>query len=176
MKNQFANLLFLLLMLACGRSEASPCEPKLNAEFWSEKESKIGGVDLTYTVCPNWFSEARVGVSYFADNEFLYKGATGSVRLQFGDVISPYVGLGLLAGYAEKTVDASADGLDNNNDGVIDEYGEKKTLSQASGFLYPEVGVALYAGSFGITLSARRFYGSSFSGNVIYSLGLAIDL
>ena len=176
MKNLLTICLFPLFIFACGHAVASSCERKTTAEFWAEKDLKIGGVDVTYTYCPSWFSEARAGVSYYADNEFLYQGITSSARLKYGEVISPYIGLGLLAGAAEKTVDASADGIDNNKNGVIDEPDEKRIIEQLSGFIYPEVGVALYAGSLGITLSARRYYGSAFSGNLIYSLGIVFEL
>ena len=176
MKNPLTICLFSLFIFACGHAVASSCERKTTAEFWAEKDLKIGGIDVTYTLCPSWFSETRLGVSYYADNEFLYQGVTSSARLKFGDVVSPYMGLGFLAGSAEKTVDVSADGIDNNKNGVIDESDEKITIEQLSGFIYPEVGVVFYAGSFGITLSARRYYGSAFSGNLIYSLGMVFEL
>lgn len=176
MKNPLAICIIPLFIFAYGHAAARSCERKTTAEFWAEKDIKIGGIDVTYTICPNWFSEARAGVSYYADNEFLYQGITSSVRLKYGEVISPYVGLGLLVGAAEKTVDASTDGIDNNKNGVIDESDEKKTISQFSGFIYPEVGVAFFAGSLGLTLSARRYYGSTFSGNLIYSLGIVFEL
>ena len=175
-KNLLTICLFPLFIFAYGYAVASSCERKAVAEFWAEKDLKIGGIDVTYTICPSWFSEIRGGVSYYADKEFLYQGIASSARFKYGEVISPYIGLGLLAGSAEKTVDASADGIDNNKNGVIDESDETKTLKQLSGFIYPEVGVALYAGSLGITLSARRYYGSAFSGNLIYSLGIVFEL
>lgn len=176
MKNSFPIWLFLLFILACSAATASPCESKTTAEFWAEEKSKVAGLDIAYTGCPNWFTGARVGASYYVDDEFLYKGVTGSLRLQYGDVVSPYVGLGLLLGFAEKEVDASADGLDNNQNGMVDEFNEKKTLSATSGFIYPEIGIALNTPGVGITLAVRRYYGSEFSGNLIYSVGIAFAL
>lgn len=176
MKNLPAICLFLFYISFCAHASANLCERKTTAEFWAEKDVKIAGIDVTYTLCPNLLSETRIGVTYYADDEFLYQGVTSSARLKFGDVISPYMGLGFLAGSAEKTVDASADGIDNNNDRVIDESGEKITIQQLSGFMYPEVGVAFHAGRLGITFSARRYYGSAFSGNLIYSFGMVFEL
>jgi hypothetical protein len=164
-------LILLTLFPAC--SHASPCKPQLEGAFWAEKDFRIAGLDVAYSTCPSWFSGVRVGASYFADERFAYEGVTSSVRLQVGESLSPFVGFGVLVGMARHEVDASTDGLDNNHNGQIDEPDETYLKSDFSAVLYPEVGIAWYTRVVGITLSARRYYSSTFSGNIIYSIGFS---
>lgn len=165
-----------LLAFCPSYSCASPCKPQLEGAFWAETDFRIAGLDTAYTVCPHWFSGVRVGASYFRDEKFAYTGVTGSLRMQFGEILSPFAGLGMLLGMASHEVDASNDGLDNNHNGQIDEPGETYVKSDFSAVLYPEVGVALYTRTIGLTLSARRYYSSTFSGNIIYSIGFSTPL
>ena len=167
-----------LLLLTCLPvvSNASPCKPQFEGAFWAERDLRIVGVDTAYSACPNWFSGVRVGASYFADRRFEYKGVTGSLRLQVGETLSPFAGVGMLVGMASHQADASTDHLDNNRNGQIDESGEMYMKQEFSAVLYPEVGIAWYTRVIGITLSARRYYSSTFSGNVIYSIGFSTPL
>ena len=166
----------ILLTLFPVYGYASSCGSQGEFALWTESDFKIVGADLAYDYCPNEFGSFRVGLSYFADSKSIYEGLTGAVRLQYGERLTPFVGLGALVGSVSRTMDASTDGVDNNQNGVIDEWGEQVTQSQVSGYLYPEVGMHWYAEDFGLTLSARRYYGTRFSGNYIYSLGLIIPL
>jgi hypothetical protein len=165
-----------LLTLSPVFSHAAPCKPQFEGAFWAERDLRIVGVDTAYTACPSAFSGLRVGVSYFADEKFEYKGVTGALRLQAGETLSPFVGVGMLLGIASHEVDASTDKLDNNRNGQIDEPGERSLQADFSAVLYPEVGIAWYTRVIGITLSARRYYSSTFSGNVIYSIGFSTPL
>ena len=169
-------LALLLLVVLPAYSYASPCKPQIEGAFWAEKDLRIVGLDTAYIACPNSFSAVRMGASYFADERFAYKGVTSSVRLRYGEYLSPFVGLGVLFGVASHEVDASKDGMDNNHNGQIDEPGEKYLKSDFSAVLYPEVGIAWYTRVIGITLSARRYYSSTFSGNIIYSIGFSTPL
>ncbi len=166
---------FILTLLAFlpAYSYASPCKSQFEGAFWAEKDLRIVGLDAAYIACPNSFSAVRMGASYFADERFEYKGVTSSVRLQYGETLSPFVGLGVLVGIASHEVDAAKDGLDNNRNGQIDEPGEKSLKADFSAVLYPEIGIAWYTRVIGITLSARRYYSSTFSGNIIYSIGFS---
>jgi hypothetical protein len=169
-------LVSLLLTFLPVLGYASPCKPQFEGAFWAEKDLRIVGLDAAYSACPSWFSGVRVGASYFADERFEYTGVTGSLRLQAGETLSPFVGLGMLVGRASHEVDASTDNLDNNRNGQIDEPGETYMKHEFSAVLYPEVGIAWYTRVIGITLSARRYYSSTFSGNIIYSLGFSHPL
>jgi hypothetical protein len=166
----------LVLTLFPALSFASPCKPQFEGAFWAEKDFRIVGLDAAYSACPSWFSGVRVGASYFADERFEYKGVTSSVRLQYGEYVSPFVGLGVLVGMASHQADAAQDKLDNDRNGQIDEPGETYMKHEFSAVLYPEVGIAWYTRVIGITLSARRYYSSTFSGNIIYSLGFSYPL
>lgn len=169
-------LVLLLLIFFTAHSHASPCKPQFEGAFWAEKDFRIVGVDAAYSMCPTWFSGVRMGASYFADERFEYKGVTSSVRLQYGETLSPFAGIGVLVGMNSHEVDASTDGLDNNRNGQIDESGEKSLKAEFSAVLYPEIGIAWYTRTIGITLSARRYYSSTFSGNIIYSIGFSTPL
>ena len=166
----------LLLTLLPTLGYASPCKPQFEGAFWAERDLRIVGLDAAYSACPSWFSGVRVGASYFADERFEYKGVTSSVRLQVGEHVSPFVGLGMLLGMASHQADATQDKLDNDRNGQVDEAGETYLKSEFSAVLYPEIGIAWYTRVIGITLSARRYYSSTFSGNVIYSIGFSTPL
>jgi hypothetical protein len=112
----------------------------------------------------------RVGFSWF-DHDDVYEGISGSARLRAGRVLSVFAGAGLLIGKADR--DVSDDGVDNDNDGTVDEYGEEET-HDLTAFVYPEAGVTLHGAGIGLTVSARRFYGEEFNGDVIYSAGITM--
>lgn len=148
----------------------------MEGAFWAERDFRIVGLDAAYSSCPNWFSGVRVGASYFADERFEYKGVTGSVRLQVGETLSPFAGVGMLLGMASHQADATQDRLDNDRNGQIDEPGETYMKQDFSAVLYSELGIAWYTRVVGITLSARRYYSSTFSGNIICSIGFSKPL
>lgn len=101
---------------------------------------------------------------------------TGSVRLQVGETLSPFVGVGMLLGMASHEADATQDRLGNDRNGRVDEPGETYMKQDFSAVLYPEMGLAWYTRVIGITFSARRYYSSTFSGNIIYSIGFSKPL
>ncbi len=149
------------------------CLPGTAVEVWSERDKNIIGIDALYRACETANVAMRYGVSYYADRRYLYEGIASSVRLFMNDVLSPYIGLGVLVGVGGRDVDVASDGLDNNGNGVVDESGEQERRLVASAFVYPEIGVAIYMNEVGVTVSAKRYFGSQFTGHVIYSLGLA---
>lgn len=166
----------LIFALAVTPATALACVPYGEGALWGEADSRVVGADLAYQTCAGRFGSLRMGLSYYADDKFIYKGVTGAARFSFGSTVAPFVGAGLLAGTAERDVDASQDGVDNNGNGYIDEPYEKDTEYEASGFLYPEAGVSVQVGGAGFTVSARRYYGAEFSGDLIYSVGIHVPL
>lgn len=148
------------------------CVPGAAAEVWAERDRNLGGIDAAYRRCEGNHVATRYGVSYYADQRFLYEGITSSVRFFMNDIVSPFVGIGVLAGVGGYDADASADGLDNNRDGRVDEPDESTRRLVASAFVYPELGVVVGGQGVGITLSAKRYYGTQFTGHIIYSVGL----
>lgn len=167
---------YLIAILAQSIGIAEACPSYVGTDLWAESESRIVGIDITYSDCLNSYSNFRYGLSYYANDEFLYQGVTGAFRLSYGGMVSPYVSAGLLAGTAERSVVAEEDGLDNDGDNFIDEPGEEETFRDSNFFLYPEIGVAIYSKKIGLSLSARRYYGSELTGNFIYSFGASIPM
>jgi hypothetical protein len=181
-RRRYCYLRLTLLMLLFGTlspahaSETKECDSHFAADLWSETDIRIAGIDLVGTACPSAHSMVRLGVSYYADDKFAYRGVTAGGRLYMGRVLSPYVGLGFLGGYAETEQSAHGDGVDNDGDGSVDESGENKAFRDTSVFAFPEIGVIFQPGRFGVTIAARRFYGREFNGDVIYSVGLSLAL
>lgn len=161
----------LLWVLCCLPGTAlANCDEHLTVEAWADDSGRIAGLEASVAACPHDYDEYRVGVSYFAYDD-LYEGVSGSARLRAGDVLSVFAGAGLLVGKAEE--EADDDGVDNDGDGTVDESGEEE-IHDLTAFVYPEVGLALHAAGVGLTVSARRFYGEEFSGDVIYSVGISM--
>ncbi len=167
-------MFILLLVVPClipTELIAGTCGAYTSLEMWAEQDIQLVGVDASLSRCLDRYIEVRGGLSYYADSEFLYKGVTGSWRFRFGRAVSPYVGVGVLAGFGEKEVEANNDGIDNDDDGFVDEADEEKTLYDASIYAYPEVGLEVMANGYGLMLSARKYYGREFDGNLIFSIG-----
>lgn len=175
-RRRLSSLALIASIALCGYVHADPCKPYTSVDFWAEEEDIIVGLDVAFSNCLSEFSNLRLGLSYFAHEDFVYEGITGSFRLQHGNTVSPFIGIGTLVGIAEKSVPATDDGIDNNGDGFIDEPGETVTQRKGNAFLYPEAGVAVYINGIGASLSARRYFGENFSGNIIHSLGISIKI
>lgn len=87
------------------------------------------------------------GLGFLASESFddLFVGANLGIRFSVGHVISPYVGMGVFAGYSKKNVGAEDDNEDNDDDGDVDEEGEEKeVIDNVIGSLYPEIGVHIW--------------------------------
>jgi hypothetical protein len=155
---------------------ADSCSPHTNFDLWADEEDAIAGMDVAYSNCLSEFSNFRFGLSYFSDDGVAYEGFTASFRLQHGDTIVPFFGIGALVGFSEDSVPATNDGIDNNGDGFIDEPGETVTQREGNAFFYPEAGIAFYVNGIGASLSARQYFGENLSGNIIHSLGISIRI
>lgn len=166
----------LLYVALCSTSQwvfAYECRSYVSGDLWAGKEVNLVGLDAAMTKCFGDFGEARFGLSYYANDEFLYQGMTASARARAGQAVSAYIGMGMLVGEAEKEVDASHDGVNNDGDQYIDEADETRTLYDANLFVYPEAGLEIFLGDFGIVVAAKKYYGVTFDGEMIYSIGIA---
>jgi hypothetical protein len=160
-----------LALLAFAGPAFAKCDARITLEAWADEDVRIAGLEASVVACPHDHDEYRVGLSYFAHDD-LYEGLSGSARLRAGDTLRVFAGAGLLIGKAER--DADDDSVDNDSDGAIDESGEQE-IHDLTAFVYPEIGISLNADSgAGLTLSARRFYGEEFNGDVIYSFGVSV--
>jgi hypothetical protein len=93
----------------------------------------------------DYFS-ARVGFETLASEtpHYFFGGFTGGARLALPWRLAPFVGMGGFIGWWEEEVQAEADLVDNDRDGSIDEFGERKeVIADGVIVLYPEVGVHL---------------------------------
>ncbi len=83
----------------------------------------------------------RASLMGMVNEDDWFTGADVGLRVQTPSRLAPFVGTGVYAGAARETVDASDDGIDNDDDGWVDENREKKKrFSGAFAAVYPEVG------------------------------------
>lgn len=164
----------LFLLTALWTLTAAACDDSMSGELWIGRDRPIAGADAAAVLCNSSVTAGRFGATYFVDPKNTYKGITGSIRLQVGHYFTPYVGIGGLFGEGEREVAADNDDVDNNLDGVVDEHGEKQTKYDFGIFAYPEAGVALCIGGVGLTVTARRFYGVDFNGELIVGAGISV--
>lgn len=83
----------------------------------------------------------RGSLAAYADTEEGYVGLDVGLRFQAPTRIAPFAGIGMFHGYSRTVQNAMFDGIDNDNNGLIDELNEKQT--GVDGWLsavYPEVG------------------------------------
>ncbi|WP_231615719.1 hypothetical protein [Novipirellula artificiosorum] len=83
----------------------------------------------------------RVGLVAAVNTDDIYMGGEAGFRLQTPTRLAPFAGLGLFAGYASHTEPAENDGVDNDDNGWIDERGEEEEIGGGLAAIYPEVGV-----------------------------------
>jgi hypothetical protein len=108
---------------------------------WGDGTGMVGG-EVGVDVYGTSYWTGRTALVGFANEEDGYLGLDLGTRLQLPSRLAPFVGVGMFAGYAEKTVVRDRDGEDNDEDGIIDERGEEdERISGAIGAIYPETGV-----------------------------------
>ena len=112
------------------------------AQWRNEYQSAFAGAEVGYEYYPvNWFS-SRLGLAGFVGHGDWYAGLDYGARLQLPSRLTPFVGVGTFHGLSTTRVSANDDGIDNDDDGVSDEFGEEDT--EFDGWLstvYPEAGV-----------------------------------
>ena len=111
------------------------------AQIRPSSGTPMGGAELgaeTYTT--NW-STARAALSLFMGEDEGYGGLDLGLRLQTPTRIAPFVGVGTFQGGSRGVRIADHDGQDNDDDGWIDEYGEKESrIDSWLASVYPELG------------------------------------
>jgi len=104
----------------------------------------------------NW-TTGRASLSAYLGEDEGFGGLDLGFRLQTPTRIAPFVGIGTFHGASRGVERADWDGLDNDDDGRIDEFGEEKSV--VDGWLsvvYPEVGAHLWLdGSWRLTTYGR---------------------
>ena len=87
----------------------------------------------------------RFGFAFFSSEQTeLHGGMELGGRVNFGATISPFIGAGLFLGQWTETVEANNDGIDNDDDYLIDEGDEEVEEVDYLLAAYPEAGVHLW--------------------------------
>ncbi len=127
------------------------------AQIRPDSGSAMGGAELGVEgYAANWMT-TRCAVSAFLGEDEGFAGLDLGVRVQAPTRIAPFVGIGTFQGGSRGVELAHWDGVDNDDDGLIDEHGEKKSI--VDGWLstiYPEVGTHVWVnGSWRLTTYGR---------------------
>ncbi|MCP3921219.1 MAG: hypothetical protein GY714_01405 [Desulfobacterales bacterium] len=100
------------------------------------------GVFRTYG---GWYSIMIGGEALSDDDDHTYGGATVGFRMKFPLVITPFIGLHFFGGTYEEEEDAANDGIDNDEDGTVDEANETKWVTEDTMVATcPEAGLMIY--------------------------------
>lgn len=131
-------------------------------QWRNDYESTLAGIEIGTEAYPDsWFSQ-RVGFSGFLGHDDWYAGIDSGARIQLPTRLAPFAGLGMFHGLSTTREDATRDGEDNDDDGLVDEYGE--TAVVPDGWLstvYPELGIHFWpAGQARLTVYARYLVSS----------------
>ncbi len=121
---------------------------------------------------------ARGGLSFFlSEDTGLHGGIEGGLRGELPGRVAPFAGAGLFLGSWTDDELADSDGIDNDNDNVIDEPGEEKEVADYLSAVYPELGIHLWLmESVRVTVSTRYYITSKGrdSDRRMTGLGLAV--
>lgn len=104
---------------------------------------EAGGGEIGLAVNHYW-CDARLGLAanVSAAAERLFLGPTAALHFQLPTRIAPFIGLGAFAGYSRSQTPAASNGIDDNGDGLIDEWGEtREHFDGVFASVFPEVGV-----------------------------------
>lgn len=128
----------------------------------SDEDAIYGGEVGYESYAANWVSlrgSLAVYVGEQDDNTEGYGGLDLGLRFQTPSRIAPFVGVGIFNGISRGTESANDDGLDNDDDGAIDERNERKsTVDGWMTAVYPEVGLHIWAnGNVRLTGFGRYF-------------------
>lgn len=113
----------------------------------------------------------RVGIACLASESFedFFVGGTSGIRVNLfrkGSIITPFVGVGIFGGYSKNKVKADDDGVDNDDDGEVDESGEEDdVIDDVIATIFPEAGFqawlsqktrVTFSGKYNLTTEGRE--------------------
>jgi len=179
-------------MLACASAsagerawwQAPAVEGSLYLDIQRRSEPEVVGIEAGISGQYNDFISSRLGLALL-DSEpevfgHVFGGFTASLRYAPPWRIAPFAGIGGFFGTWEDEVRADSDGQDNDGDGVVDEYGERRTEHIDGIFVvYPEVGLHLWLFD-GVCLTlSGRYHVTSAGGDYdgwLAGVGLSLSL
>ena len=104
----------------------------------------------------------RLGFAFFSSEQTeLHGGLELGLRANFGATISPFIGAGLFLGQWTETIEANNDGIDNDDDYLIDEGDEEVEEVDYLVAAYPEAGVHLWIANRLRLTGSWRYYMTS---------------
>lgn len=110
-------------------------------QFRPESGGGLGGVELGAEFYTKSWLTHRLALQGFAGMDDGLGAVDLGLRIQPPSRLAPFLGVGTFHGVSRRLSPANRDGRDNDDDGFIDEYGERKT--SIDGWLsavYPEAG------------------------------------
>jgi hypothetical protein len=136
----------------------------------------MGGAALGVEGYATSWLTGRGALSAFVGPDDGFLGVDLGVRLQTPTRLAPFVGLGTFNGVSRCYELADRDGVDNDDDGWIDESGEeKKTIDGWLSSLYPEAGAHWWInGDWRVTAYGRYLVTTEGRDNDDWLLGLQI--
>lgn len=123
-----------------------------------DSDTPLVGLDLGYEYYQTSYLSHRLALTGYAGTDQGYAGADAGIRLQVPTRISPFVGVGMFNGISRGVEDASRDRIDNDDDGIVDEFGEED--SYPDGWLtaiYPELGTHFWLNGHGRITAFSRY-------------------
>ncbi len=124
----------------------------------------------------NPYISYRGGLSIFLSHETdIHGGIEGGVRCLPPLPVSPFIGAGLFLGRWTYYKSADNDGVDNDDDHVVDESGEQDAVRDYLFAVYPEVGVYLWLNDSTRLTGTLRYYVTTDgreSDRLMYGIGL----
>ncbi|MGZ0165139.1 MAG: hypothetical protein ACKVII_14545 [Planctomycetales bacterium] len=136
-----------------------------------------GGASIGGFVYPNYWTEVDLALTGLAGTgaHDWFIGPEAGIRFQTPTRIAPFAGAGAFLGGNRYRSPAEDDGEDNDDDGSIDELGERKTEYKAFVAVYPEVGIhAWLTGTTRLTASARYYVTEEGRKDDFWYVGLAL--
>lgn len=126
---------------------------------------------------PNSWTEVDLALTGLAGTgaHDWFIGPEAGIRFQTPTRIAPFAGAGAFVGGNRYSSRADGDGRDNDDDGSIDEFGERRTRYKAFVAVFPEVGVhAWLNGTTRLTANARYYVTEEGRKDDFWYFGLSI--
>lgn len=118
----------------------------------------------------------RFGFSFFlSEKTGLHGGIEGGVRMNTPGKVSPFVGTGMFLGSWTTDKRAEDDGIDNDKDNLVDEFGEMREETDFLLAIYPEAGLHLWLARSVRLTASYRYYITTHGRNSdrgLYGLGM----
>lgn len=127
-------------------------------QWRDNSQSTLAGAEIGSENYFTSWSSGRVAFAGYIGPDDWYAGLDTGLRFQLPTRLTPFVGVGSFHGLSTTYADSTDDGLDNDDDGAIDEVGELDI--EFDGWLsavYPEVGVHFWATGHGRLTGFARY-------------------